>query len=232
MPEVEPNVDALTTVEAFMRHLREPADLDGEARDRAQYLINSYSTAAVRLLKRRMKPVEDGADKIFYYTGNGMLSLAPFEARTINTVTLYTDMPESGWQVLLNQSPTQEAQWRARPSNKTDEGTFLYMTLPEIGPYHPYYDEPVTTLNRRNLGYEVTINADWGVALSEFPADVALAVHIACANAWRNPEGYQRRQLGGLDAVDYNDPATTEGLSLPRASRSLLWPYRRRTGVR
>jgi hypothetical protein len=29
----------------------------------------------------------------------GFLSLAPFEARTINTVTLYTDMPDTGHQL-------------------------------------------------------------------------------------------------------------------------------------
>jgi hypothetical protein len=107
------------------------------------------------------------------------------------------------------------------------------MTLPEIGPYHPYYDEPVTTLNRRNLGYEVTVNADWGVPETDFPDDIELAIWIAVANAWRNPEAYQHRSLpGGLSGMDYVDPSTTEGLSLPRASRSLLWPYRRRTGVR
>jgi hypothetical protein len=90
----------------------------------------------------------------------------------------------------------------------------------------------VTTLNRRNLGYEVTINADWGVTDSDMPDDIELAIWIAVANAYRNPEGFMRRQLGPLSASDYDDPVSTEGLSLPRASRSLLAPYRRKTGVR
>lgn len=229
---VQPNDDALTTTAAFFEYMGEPTDQDGTMADRAQRMINAYSSAAVRYMRRKLKPVENAADKKFYYTGNGFLTLAPFEARAINTVTLYTDMPSSDWMVLSNGDATQEAQWRVRPTNKTALGTYLYMTLPEIGPYHPYYDEPVTTLNRRNLGYEVTINGDWGVSATDMPDDVELAVWIAVANAWRNPEGYMRRQLGPLSASDYDDPATMEGLSLPRATRALLAPYRRKTGVR
>jgi hypothetical protein len=228
---VTANADALTTKEAFLAYMGEPTDQSGAAADRAQRYINGYSRAALKYLRRRWT-VETATDKIFYYSGNGFLSLAPFEARTIHTVTLYTDMPTSGWQVLANQSATQEAQWRARPANRSEQGTYLYMTLPEIGPYHPYYDEPITTLNRRNLGYEVTVNADWGVTQSDVPDDIELAIWIACANAWRNPEAYQTRHMGPLMATDYAEPAETEGLSLPRASRALLHPYRRRTGVR
>lgn len=225
---------ALTSVEALLRHLGEPADTSGTQGDKAIQLINGYSAAALRYLKRKWKPVEDAADKIFSYTGDGFLSMRGFEARAIHTVTLYTDMPESGWIVLANHTPTQEAQWRPNPRNQTEWGTYTYLTLPEIGPYHPYYDEPITTLNRRNLEYQVTINADWGVTATEIPDDVELAVWIACSNAWRNPEAYQRRQLGPLAAADYESyvPGTEEGLSLPRASRSLLSPYRRKTGVR
>lgn len=232
MPTVDPQPYALTTAEAFIEYLGEPPDSTGTATDRANRLINSYSLAVTRFLRRQWKPLENDTDKIFYYTGNGFLSLAPYEARVINTVTLYTDMPDAGHLVLYNHSSTQESQWRARPSNKSDVGTYLYMTLPELGQYHPYYDEPVTTLNRRNLGYEVTINGDWGVAEEDIPDDIELAVWIAVANAWRNPEGFQSRRLGALEGIDYNDPSTTDGLSLPRASRSLLSPYRRRTGVR
>lgn len=226
------NADALTTTAAFFEYIGEPTDQDGKMADRAQLLINAYSTAATRYLRRRLRPVETGTDKVYYYTGDGFLSLAPFEPRTVNTVTLYTDMPDAGHLVLYNHSSTQEAQWRVRPSNKTIFGTYLYMTLPEIGQFHPYYDEPVTTLNRRNLGYEVTINADWGVLDTDMPDDIELAIWIACSNAWRNPEAYQRRQLGPLSAADYDDPVSTDGLSLPRASRSLLAPYRRKTGIR
>lgn len=232
MPAESPQPNALTTVDEFLAYIQEPADQSGAQIDRAQRLINSYSAAAMKFLRRTWKPVEDATDKIFYYTGNGFLSLAPFEARTIYTVTLYTDQPSSNWMVLSNGDSTTEAQWRARPANQTEQGTFLYMTLPEIGPYHPYYDEPVTTLNRRNLGYEVTVNADWGVTQEDVPYDIQLAIWIAVANNWRNPEGYAQRRMGPMQIMEAPDPSGTEGGALPRDSRSLLYPYRRRTGVR
>src|SRR5437868_9683335 len=100
---------ALTTPAEFLAYLGEPPDSQGKQTDRAQRLINGYSKAINKYLRRRWKPVEAAVDKIFAYTGNGFLSLAPFEARTVHTITLYTDMPTSGWLVLVNQSATQEA---------------------------------------------------------------------------------------------------------------------------
>jgi hypothetical protein len=184
-------------------------------------------------MRRQLMPSDQSAsDKIFFYNGNGYLSLAPYEARTINTVTLYTDRATSGWYQLPNQDATTDAVWKPHPANKTEEGTYWSVTLPEIGRFHPYFDEPVTLLTQRNLGYQVTINATWGAG--EVPSDVALAVWIAVANAWRNPEGYQSRSLGPLSHQDFSTvvPGEEEGLSLPRASRALLSGYRRRTGVR
>jgi hypothetical protein len=226
---------ALTTVEALLGYLGEPSVLDpnGVQHDKAARLINAYSSAINKYIKRRLLPSTSEEDKIFSYTGNGFLSLAPFEARLIHTVTLHTDLPESAWLALANQSPTQAAQWRPNPRSGSGEGTYTYLTLPELGQYHPLYDEPALT--RRNLGYQVTVNADWGVeSSSEVADDIELALWIACANAWRNPEGYRNRQLGPLAASDYDSyvPGTEEGLSLPRASRALLSGYRRRTGVR
>lgn len=235
MPVVAPKPYALTTVEALLEYMSEPPSSSGAQRNRAQGLINSYSKAALRYTKRQWKPTEDATDKLFAYTGNGFLSLSPYEARAIHTVTLYTDQPESGWQVLANQTPTQAAQWLPNPRHKTDQGTYWSLTLPEIGRFHPYYDEPVTTLTRHNLEYQVTVNADWGVAEDETPDDIELAVWIACANAWDNPEGYRRRRGGAIDGEDYDDhvEGSEDGLSLPRASRALLHDYRRRSvGVR
>jgi hypothetical protein len=231
MPAVTPSEYALTDPASFLAYLGEPEDSDGANTDKAQRLINGYSKAVRRYTRRQFKPTEDSVEKVFQYIGNGFLSLAPYEARNITTVTLYTDLPTTGWQVLDNQDQFNESQWRANPRNRSEEGTYWSLVLPEIGPYHPYFDMPVTTLNRRNLWYEVTVLGDWGVAT--VPEDVELAVWIACANAWRNPEGYQHRMLGPLSATDYQEPADTEGLMLPRASRALLKEYKRRsTGVR
>lgn len=222
---------ALTTTSEFFTYLGESDDDAGRRRDRAQLLINAYSKAVIRYIKRQFQPTEDAADKLFSYIGNGYLSLAPFEATEIYTVTIYTDLPESGWVVLPNQSATQESRWRPNPRHKTLEGTYWSLTLPEVGPFHPYYDEPVTTLNRRNLAYQVTVNADWGLPVEDVPYDCRLALWIAVANAWRNPEAFRQRSLGPLQFAPDMEVAgaDTEGLSLPRAARSLLAPYRRRT---
>lgn len=232
---VTPSPFALTTAAEFLAYLGEPTDSSGKQTDRAQRLINAYSKAVRRYTRRQFQPFEDGVEKIFSYSGNGYLSLAPYEARAITTVTLGTDLPTSGWQVLVNQDADTEAQWRPNPRNKSEEGTYWSLTLPESGPYHPYFDMPVTTLNRRNLGYQVTVLGDWGLNLSLVPDDVELALWIAVANAWRNPEGYKTRSLGPLSTTDYETvmPGEEEGLSLPRASRALLSAYRRRSsGVR
>lgn len=234
---VDPSPFALTTPEEFLAYIGEPSVLDpnGKQHDRAQRLINAYSRAVNRYIKRQFLPTESAGDKIFPYNGNGYLSLTPFEARAIHTVTLYTDLPEASWVVLANQSPTQEAGFRANPRHKTEQGTYWSLTLPELGEFSPYFDEPITTLSRKNLGFQVTVNADWGVAeTEEVPDDVQLALWISVANAWRNPEAYQRRQLGALSAADYESytPGTEEGLGLPRAARALLSGYKRRTGAR
>jgi hypothetical protein len=235
MPTVLPKPWALTTVDAFLDYINEPADQNGKKADRAQRLINSYSAAVNRYTKRQWQPLEDGTDKVFAYSGNGYLSLAPFEAREIYTVTLYTDLADASWLVMPARSSTQESQWRVNPRQRSQEGTYWWLTMPELGPYHPYYDEPITTLNRRNLGYEATVNGDWGVDFADIPDDVQLALWEACANAWTNPGANRTRQLGPVTTTDYESfvPGTEEGLYLPRAARSLLSPYRRRgAGVR
>lgn len=224
---VDPSVYALSTPARFLRYLREPADADGRNTDLAQELINGYSKAIQRFTRRQWN-TEDAADKIFRYRGNGYLSFGNYEARQIYTVTLYTDKEQDSWRVLNNQTTTQAAEWRANPANKTEEGTYFSLQLPEVGRFNPYYNQPTTLL--QPFDFQVTVNADWGIGTASIPDDVVLALHIACANAWRNPEAYQSRQLGPLAASDYESvvPGEEEGLSLPRASRALLSAYRRR----
>jgi hypothetical protein len=230
MPAVDPSANALTTVDALMTYMSEPSiDASGKQHDRAQLLINAYSTAIVKYLKRQFKPLEAAADKVFSYDGAGYLSLAPWEATAIHTVTMYTDMPTTNWVVLDNQSSTTAAGYRVNPRSKTSEGTYWSLTLPELGRFHPYLE--LTPWPPSNLGYEVTVNADWGVAATDFPDDVELACWIACANAWTNP-GARRATSRGSDYESYV-PGTEDGLSLPRAARALLSPYRRRgTSIR
>ena len=229
MPSVDAASNALTTVAAALAYLGEPNDSTGKTTDRLQILINAYSTSIHRYTKRQIKPPEDDVEKIFRYNGDGYLTLAPFEARAITTVTLYTDMPTAGWMVLQNQDTTHEAQWRAEPRQKSPEGTYLRLSLPEIGQFHPIMQE-IQIINRRGVGHEVTIHGDWGMAA--VPGDVELACLIAVANGFRNPESFQARSLGPLSFAEDAGAADESGASLPRDTRMLLRDLRRRVRVR
>ena len=234
MPAEAASPFALSTPQRFLDYFGEPADESGAQTDRAQKLINAYSKAINKYVRRQFKPAEDEGDKIFAYDGTGYLSLAPYEARVINTVTLYTDLAEAAWLELPAQTTTSEARWRPAPRNRTDEGTYWSLILPELGPFNPWYDDQV--IGRRMLGFQVTVNADWGIGeeddeiAASVPEDVELALWIAVANAWRNPEAYGRRSLGPLSFQDAEGgDMAPEGLSLPRAARALLAGYRRRS---
>jgi hypothetical protein len=223
---IEPSTDALTTVENAKPHLGRSNVSVPNDEDRIQQLINSYSRAIRLYTGRQFLPTEDAASKRYRYEGNGFLSLAPFELRSVTSVTLYTDLPQSSWVVLAAQSATVESQFRLEPRNGTPEGTYVWMTLPEIGMFSPLVPEPIVT--RRGRGSEVTIAGNWGAGA--VPADVELACIIAVANGYRNPEGFATRSMGPLAFSENMEPVVLSdeaGQSLPRAARALLGPYRR-----
>src|SRR5437879_1514251 len=114
--------------------LSRAASTDPDESDRIQILINSYSSQIRRYAGRQFKPVEAGVAKKYRYEGSGLLSLSPWELNGEPTaITLYTDYPETGWVVLDEQAAAVESQYRLEPRQRTLEGTYLWLSLPEIG---------------------------------------------------------------------------------------------------
>jgi hypothetical protein len=218
-----PSPDALTTVENARLLLSRSSSTSPPERDRLQLLINAYSRQIRLYTGRQFVPGEDGAAKKFRYEGSGNLSLSPWELRSVTSVTLYTDLPQTGWHPLLEQAVDVESEFRLEPRQQTIDGTYLWMVLPLIGMYSPLVPEPLIT--RRDRGHQVTVVGDWGVG--SVPGDVELACMIAVANAHRNPAAFQSMATGGIQFTEPIEAGDSAGMALPKDARALLSAYKR-----
>lgn len=224
---------ALTTLHAVREYvLRNPTD--GSQDFQFRRLINSYSKAIYRYTRREWLPATAGAARKFAYSGAGFLSLAPYEARTVTAVTLFTDMPTANQRTLNVGSSTVESEFRLGPRGKTTEGTYLWIDIATrllgLGAfsYLPNVYAPFWTVIGRDAGYEVTVTGDWGVG--SVPTDVELALLVAIKDAYENPTGYAAGTEGGLQFVEQVESDTgpdARARNLPVESRALLIPYKR-----
>lgn len=213
MATPELNADALTSWDNALTFLArtdvEGADLVDDENFLA-LLINAASTAIARYTGRQFAPTETAAPKLFRYDGGGVLRLRPYEARSVSSIVLGTDLPVTSQRTLLAQTATQAAEYRLEPRQKTLLGTYTWLVLPTVR----------LSESGEQLGSQVTVVGDWGVG--SVPADVEFACLRAVAHWYRNPEGFLARRLGELDVADEAD--ADEGL--PLRSRLLLHPYR------
>lgn len=215
-------------------------DVTDNAQDRELVeRINEYSRAVTRYTNREWLPQATAATRSFSYDGGGFLSLAPYEARTVTAVTLFTDQPSASQIGLTAPGGATEGQWRLFPANKTPEGTYLGLDLPTIGRGRSYIDGEFFYTG----GYSfpsayfrgtttVTVAGDWGVAtsLDGVPSDVQLAVKVAIADAYRNPAGFQTGTFGPTTFTEEAVTGTSDEVyarNLPYETRALLEPYRR-----
>lgn len=219
------STDALTTLEACRVHLKRPQTWNQDEQDRVQRLINAYSRQIRLYTGRQFVPAESAVTKKFRYEGSGMISLSPFELNGApTTITLGTDLPTSSWQVLPAQDANTESQYRLEPRQGTLEGTYLWLSLPEIGMYSPL--APETLVSRRARGHEISILGNWG--MGQLPADVELACMIAVSNGYLNPSAMQSVSVGGMSLSEVVESGgQSEGIALPRDARSLLAQYKR-----
>lgn len=201
------NSDACTDVATARKWLRDSA----ADQTLVETLINGYSRAARLYCRRQFAPTETAVAHVFRYEGGGILDLSPFEATAVTSVVVGTDLADDAEVTLDAQTSTQQAEYRLEPRHGTVDGTFLRMSLPIYRPNPPHH-------------YQVTVTGNWGMAA--VPADVALAVLIAVAAGYRNPEAFAARQLGEFGITD-TVPPDQAGQSLPEAARNLLRPYRR-----
>lgn len=206
---------ALTTAQKARSYVKR-VPTDNSADPLLETLINAYSKAIINYVEREFKPKTDDATRVFRYDNGGYLSLAPYDLRSVTTVTLYSDLPTSSQDVLDPQSDTIESEYRLEPRQGTPEGTYLWMVLPNV---------TRSAWRRARVG-QVSILGNWG--MNETPADVELACLIAVANSYRNPEGFASRSLGELSFTEADTAAAVGGAqSLPPDARALLGPYKR-----
>lgn len=213
------NPNALTTVDRVKKHLRRNGITDAAGDELLELYINAYSNAIAAYCDRRFKPTETAVSKTFRYDGSGYLNLAPYELRALTLLEFDSDTV-SPYFVL-------SSDYRLEPrGSDLLTGTYLWVSLPRLdrGAWPGNLPTP--------LDREVRITGDWGPA--SVPSDVELACVIACANAFRNPEGTaQRAGGGGMDfgEEDFGGEAPGVGLSLPQDARAILGPYRRGGGL-
>jgi hypothetical protein len=148
---------------------------------------------------------EAGATKTFRYDGGGYLDFAPYELRSITSVT-------SGGVALVAGDGAGAGDYLARPRNKTLEGTWLWLDVRSYLKPYPTNSLYSIVLNER----DVVIVGDWG--MSAVPADVELACLIAVADLYRNPEQGSNRGAEGFSISEIADnPGSEESLPVWRA---------------
>jgi hypothetical protein len=206
---------ALTTLDRVKKHLDRAGIVDPDDDELLEFYINAYSQTIADFTGREFKPQVNDTERFFPYDGGGYLNLAPYELRKPGTAIVVRygtdgDSPQT----------LEEGDYRLEPRNgDARTGTYLWLRLPRMG----RGAFPVSAATPFDL--EVGIRGDW--AQAAVPPVVELACVIACANAFRNPEGFESRSLGGFTVTEEDSGAETPGtgLSLPRDARALLSPF-------
>lgn len=198
---------ALTTLSRARMHvLRNVTQTDQD--ELLAFYINASSQAIVNYINREPKPT-DSATRTLNYDGEGVLSLDPWEIRTVDSVTVLAEG------TTVPQTITTSG-FRLEPAQRTREGTYLSLRLPDS--YACYWD---------GWGHEVTIVGDWG--MEAVPKDIEMACLVAVADAFRNPGSFTSYSTaGGFTA---GEPLAGPAGSLPIGARRLLYPYRRQRRV-
>ena len=213
------NPNALTTIEAVDLLL----DRVGTQGTRGQEeddkrviadLINDYSKLVLDYSQREFQPVTVDANpdvaRVFLYDGDSLLSLAPYEIRVITSVTVYSDLPAAlrgpTAGVLTNGYDATGLSFYGSPRQKTPEGTFTELELPELSSGSRSYSTwggGLPSLGAGSRWVEVTVVGKWGAGV--VPIAVKRVVETAVANAFwsareRDPQTPSADYLIALDA--------------------------------
>jgi hypothetical protein len=170
------------------------------------FLINWTSRAFRNYVKREFVP-HDAVTRTFEYQGGGYLSLSPFELRSVDTVSLYTDTDD------VIELTTDD--YRLEPRGGTLEGTYLILDLITA--------DPLETSN--NFRWQVEIEGDWG--MSEIPADVKGAALIMIKDLWMNPGAFRSYNVGPVQLAEGELAGLAPVGSVPPGARRALRPYLR-----
>ena len=196
------NADALTTTAHARLHIKRKIDADIEP-ELVDILINTYSKAIHRYCEREFVAT-DSLSRSFSYTGGGIMSLAPYDLRSVTSIAI------SGFDTTTETLDASD--YQLTPIGKTTEDT--------------YYTVQFRTRHARQWGgYTVVVVGNWGMAT--VPDDVEDACLIAVTDGYRNPEGFASRAVGGLEYSEVAEPSEAPARSLPLDARNLLLPFKR-----
>jgi hypothetical protein len=199
--------NALVTL-SELREFVKGTVLDSSADDKLEFRANEYTAAIMTYTNREWMPLTTGQARTFWYDGRGYLSLAPYDARTITSIVMYTNFPTASQVTLVNGSSTVQAEWYGHVNPRLN--TYQWLEL------------PIT-----NVRCQVTVTGNWGIGT--IPEDVKLALKIAVRNAVENPTGYQTSSYGEFNFAEAGpiEAAGRSGGNLPPEARALLAPYKR-----
>ena len=191
----------LTTLGAVRTFLEKAGAETGED-DLIQQLITRASKTIMTWTQREFAPATASAARSFAYSGGGLLSLAPYDLRSVTTIQFDTD----------TSSPTTLAttDYALRPLN-TAYGTYDLLRVPNF----TVADQP------DKIGAErvVTITGAWGFA--SVPADVEQAAIITVAD-WLRADASAFTRSFNVEAGQFEYPR-----GIPDKARAILSPYRR-----
>lgn len=210
-------------------------------------LINATSRAIRRWCERQFTPERGtggtydpralstdplvlGHRRTIDYDGNSIVKMRPYEPRAITTVDLLAAGSGNATPTVLST----DLDWVAMPRDKTDDGTWLYLSIRDIGnssigELFAGVSDRVPTRGFPNWpgGYALRITGDWGMIAP--PDDVVEAALVTIDEEWTNPEGYQTRSSGEISASEIVPPprAPAVASAFPQRAELLLAPYRR-----
>jgi hypothetical protein len=223
----------LTSLEAAREYVLR--DQDDESQDsQLVRLVKGYSRAVQNYSRREWLPLVPAAARKLSYNGLGLLSLDPWDLRSVTSIVMFTDLPTAQQRTLIAGSPTVEGEYRLQPAGLTAEGTYRWIELPPFTPYSNQQGGFMVDgewVYRPTSGtYEVTVSGAWGIGT--VPDDVELACLIAVKNAYENPSSFAAGQQGGMSFAEVPEPSDSGWeRMLPAEARALLTPYRGGTTI-
>lgn len=183
--------------------------------------INGVSAAIINYTEREpFDPTGSNADlaRTYEYDGSGFLNLAPYDLRSITSITL-------AGQTLTATTGAGDGDYVPMPRNKNRWGTYDYLIIRgyfKLGPSH-FLSSPI--LRTR----DIVITGKWGISTSAPPAGVPDEMVTACLigvdDRYRNPEQAETRGAGEFQIVEA--PRVPGSGGLPQGAVDELEPLRR-----
>jgi len=192
---------ALTTLAKLREHLDRTEDATEAEDDELIRVINAKSNAMRLFAEREFVPAgdEDLIRTFLVEDLNGFVNLAPFDLRSVTSIT-------------LDGVALAETAYDLFPLNKTREDTYLWLELAALLP------EQCGTRNWRKL----EIEGLWG--MEAIPPDVEHGCLVACSHDVLSPFGFAAISRGRSSFID-NASDGEWGSGLPGAVIRTLMSY-------